>query len=71
MTRRCSPPSLTGRLAGYAVDAYDKEPPDASPLLAHDRVIATPHVGAYTAESVSKATRAAVDNLLAALKTPR
>jgi D-3-phosphoglycerate dehydrogenase / 2-oxoglutarate reductase len=59
-----------GKLAGYAVDAYDKEPPDASPLLAHGRVISTAHIGAYTAESVSKATRAAVDNLLAALKAP-
>jgi D-3-phosphoglycerate dehydrogenase len=56
-----------GRLAGYAVDAYDKEPPDPSPLLAHERVISTAHIGAYTAESVSRATRAAVDNLLAAL----
>jgi D-3-phosphoglycerate dehydrogenase len=56
-----------GRLAGYAVDAYDTEPPGASPLLSHLRVIATPHVGAFTAESVAAATRAAVDNLLAAL----
>jgi D-3-phosphoglycerate dehydrogenase len=59
-----------GRLSGYAVDAYDTEPPGASPLLAHERVIATPHVGAFTAESVSKATRAAVENLLAALAQP-
>ena len=56
-----------GRLAGYAVDAYDKEPPDPSPLISHKRVVATPHVGAYTAESVSRATRAAVENLIAAL----
>jgi len=56
-----------GRLAGYAVDAYDTEPPAAHPLLAHERVVTTPHVGAYTAESVARATRAAVDNLLAAL----
>ena len=59
-----------GRLAGYAVDAYDKEPPGASPLLCHEKVISTPHVGAFTAESVSKATRAAVENLLAALSKP-
>jgi len=53
-----------GRLAGYGVDAYEKEPPEQSLLLVHDKVIATPHVGAFTAESVSRATRAAVDNLL-------
>ncbi|MGA2381273.1 MAG: phosphoglycerate dehydrogenase [Spirochaetia bacterium] len=56
-----------GRLAGYGVDAYEKEPPDPTPLLVHDRVIATPHVGAFTAESVSRATRVAVENLLGAL----
>ncbi len=57
----------SGRLSGYAVDAYDKEPPDAHPLFAHERVITTPHIGAFTVESVARATRAAVDNLLAAL----
>jgi D-3-phosphoglycerate dehydrogenase len=56
-----------GRLAGYAVDAFETEPPAAHALLAHERVVTTPHVGAYTAESVARATRVAVDNLLAAL----
>jgi phosphoglycerate dehydrogenase-like enzyme len=60
----------SGKLAGYAVDAYDKEPPGPSPLLSHEKVIATPHVGAFTGESVAKATRAAVENLLAALSKP-
>ncbi len=60
-----------GRLAGYGVDAYEKEPPGPSALLSHDRVICTPHVGAFTAESVSRATRAAVDNLLSALSGAR
>ena len=60
-----------GRLAGYGVDAYEKEPPEPSALLAHDRVIATPHIGAFTAESVSRATRVAVDSLLAALSEAR
>jgi D-3-phosphoglycerate dehydrogenase len=56
-----------GRISGYAVDAYDTEPPAASPLLSHQKVITTPHIGGFTVESVSRATRAAVENLLAAL----
>jgi D-3-phosphoglycerate dehydrogenase len=60
-----------GTLGGYAVDAYEREPPEPSPLLRHDRVITTPHIGAFTAESVSRATRIAVENLLAALTRGR
>ncbi len=56
-----------GTLAGYAVDAFDREPPDPSPLLTHERVVTTPHIGAFTTESVARATRIAVENLLAAL----
>ncbi len=58
-----------GRLAAYCTDVFATEPPDAGPLLRHERVLATPHLGGYTAESVQGATTAAVDNLLRALET--
>lgn len=55
----------SGKLSAYATDVFQTEPPDpASPLLTHDRVIVSPHIGAYTEESIQRATRKAVENLL-------
>ena len=54
----------SGKLAGYGTDVYRKEPPGKDPLIIHDRVIATSHIGGFTQESVDRATETAVKNLL-------
>jgi D-3-phosphoglycerate dehydrogenase len=58
----------SGQVAGAALDVFEKEPLDpASPLLATDEVILTPHLGASTAEAqvnvATEVARQAVDYL--------
>lgn len=58
------------RIFAFATDVYPEEPPEAHPLFAHARVVATPHVGGYTTESLARSSRTAVANLLAFLQNP-
>ena len=58
----------SGAVRGYAVDAFDKEPPDLDDVLSHPHTVTTPHVGGYTNASVRRATEAAVVQLLEVLE---
>jgi D-3-phosphoglycerate dehydrogenase / 2-oxoglutarate reductase len=45
----------SGRVAGAALDVFVKEPPEpGSRLVAHERVVCTPHLGASTEEAQEK-----------------
>jgi D-3-phosphoglycerate dehydrogenase len=41
-----------GKLAGFATDVYDKEPPEGLALLSAPNVVLTPHLGASTEENL-------------------
>ena len=57
----------SGQVAGAAMDVFKTEPPTGDPLVTNDRIVATPHIGGFTDESVDRAVQMAVDNLLAEL----
>jgi D-3-phosphoglycerate dehydrogenase len=57
-----------GRVAGAGIDVYAKEPCTSSPLFAFDNVVATPHLGASTAEAQDKAGLAVARSVKLALQ---
>lgn len=58
----------SGRLAGAASDVFEIEPPPAShPLLALPNFIASPHIGASTAEALERMGDMVVDRVLEVL----
>ena len=57
----------SGKVAGAALDVFEKEPPGAIPLLSHPHVIGTPHMGAQTKEAQLRAGHDILSEVVAAL----
>lgn len=58
----------TGKAAGAGLDVFAQEPPGKSALASHPKVIATPHIGAQTAEAQARAAVDIAHEVLAALQ---
>lgn len=57
-----------GRVAGAALDVFDREPLTDSPLLGLDEVVVTPHLGASTSEAQDKAGQTIAEQVVLALR---
>lgn len=58
----------SGKVAGVALDVFAEEPPGLTEAVSHPRVIATPHIGAQTAEAQSRASEDIANEVLSALR---
>jgi D-3-phosphoglycerate dehydrogenase len=57
----------SGKVAGAALDVFATEPPGATELVKHPKVIATPHIAAQTVEAQARAAEDIAHEVLAAL----
>ena len=62
---------VSGKVAGYATDVFETEPPAGSPLLGLPNVIASPHMGTHTRESLQLMGDRAANTVLRVLRGER
>ena len=54
-----------GRVAAAAVDVFETEPvPAGDPLVGHPRIVATPHVAAFTTEAIHRETSQVLEDIV-------
>ena len=54
-----------GRVAGAAIDVFESEPvPHGDPLVGHPRIVATPHVSAFTTEAIHRETSQVLEDIV-------
>ncbi|HCZ12809.1 MAG TPA: phosphoglycerate dehydrogenase [Nitrospiraceae bacterium] len=54
----------SGKVAGAALDVFEKEPPENNPLVGHEHVICTPHLGASTQEAQENVAIAVAEQIV-------
>lgn len=57
-----------GTVAGAALDVFSQEPPDNSPLVALENVIATPHMASDTEEAIRQMDIVSAENVIRVLR---
>lgn len=58
----------SGSIGGAALDVFEKEPPEGTPLLGLENVILTPHLGASTEEAQKYASAIVCEEVLRVLR---
>jgi D-3-phosphoglycerate dehydrogenase len=54
----------SGKVAGAALDVFEKEPPENNPLVGHEKVVTTPHLGASTREAQENVAIAVAEQIV-------